>query len=78
VARSEDGAEAAVRAVPEAGVREVLLNRDTNRHVLKNAVTGEIVIDQLSKEQKVDNLSKEGGGAIARVGGREEGRSTES
>jgi hypothetical protein len=45
VARSEDGAEAAVRAVPEAGVREVLLNRDTNRHVLKNAVTGEIVID---------------------------------
>jgi hypothetical protein len=69
VARSEDGAEAAVRAVPEAGVREVLLNRDTNRHVLKNAVTGEIVIDQLSKEQKVDNLSKEGGGTAARVGG---------
>jgi hypothetical protein len=69
VARSEDGAEAAVWAVPEAGVREVLSNRDTNRHALKNAVTGEIVIDQLSKERKVDNLSKEGGGAAARVGG---------
>jgi hypothetical protein len=94
VARSGDGVEAEVRAVPEAGVREVILNLDygvsnddikelfsevgdlkrcsinydwsgrskgtvrenldTNRHVLKNAVTGEIVIKQLSKEQEVD------------------------